>query len=63
MDAKELQRRRLALDMSREDLARALNVTTVTVWRWENAERGIPPYLDLALQTIERERGKKGGKK
>lgn len=50
--------------MSRDELAKALSTTTVTIWRWENGERSIPPYLPLALQTIEREHGKKkSGKK
>ena len=54
MEAIDLQKRREALGLSREELARELSTTVVTVWRWENSERGIPPYLELALQTIER---------
>src|SRR5262245_61041345 len=54
MEAVDLQKRREALGLSREELARELSTTVVTVWRWENGERGIPPYLELALQTIER---------
>ena len=54
MEAIDLQKRREALGLSREGLARELSTTVVTVWRWENGERGIPPYLELALQTVER---------
>lgn len=62
MEAAELQRRREALGLSREELARELKTTSVTVWRWENGERTIPPYLSLALDTVEREHKKKGKK-
>jgi transcriptional regulator with XRE-family HTH domain len=72
MEGTELQQRREALGMSRDELAKALQTTSVSVWRWENGERAVPPYLSLALETVERERGnpsgaakaaKKGGKK
>jgi len=63
MEAEELQKRRVALGMSRDEMAKALNTTSVSVWRWENGERGIPPYLSLALETVEREHGKPSAKK
>ncbi len=68
MEATELQQRREALGMSRDELAKALQTTSVSVWRWENGERGIPPYLQLALETVERNHkgamtAKKAGKK
>jgi transcriptional regulator with XRE-family HTH domain len=76
MTGNELQQRREALGMSRDELAKALQTTSVSVWRWENGERAVPPYLSLALETVERERsgksapaakvakvGKKGSKK
>jgi len=58
MEGNELQQRREALGMSRDELAKALQTTSVSVWRWENGERAVPPYLSLALETVERERGK-----
>jgi transcriptional regulator with XRE-family HTH domain len=54
MEANELQQRREALGMSRDALAKALHTTSVSVWRWENGERGIPAHLPLALETVER---------
>ncbi len=54
MESEELQNRREALGMSRDELAKALQTTSVSVWRWENGERSIPPYLPLALETVER---------
>ncbi len=68
MDAKELLKRREALGMSRDELAKALHTTSVSVWRWENEQRSIPAHLTLALETVERTRkgsktAKKGGKK
>lgn len=47
----ELVAWRTRMKMSQADLARALGVNTQTVARWEQGktERGIPPYLHLAL--------------
>ena len=59
MEGNALQQRREALGMSRDELAKALQTTSVSVWRWENGERAVPPYLSLALETVERERGSK----
>jgi transcriptional regulator with XRE-family HTH domain len=56
MEGNELQQRREALGMSRDELAKALQTTSVSVWRWENGKRAVPPYLSLALETVERER-------
>jgi DNA-binding transcriptional regulator YiaG len=63
MEADELKQRREALGMTQRELSTALEVDVMTVSRWERGERTIPSFLKLALQTIERERGKKGGKK
>ncbi len=46
--------------MSRDELAKALQTTSVSVWRWENGERAIPPYLPLALETVERNQKSNG---
>ena len=54
MEANELLKRREALGMSRDELAKALQTTSVSIWRWENGERSIPLYLPLALETVER---------
>lgn len=54
MDGNELFKRREALGMSRDELAKALQTTSVSIWRWENGERAVPPYLPLALETVER---------
>lgn len=54
MEGNELQQRREALGMSRDELAKALHTTSVSVWRWENGERSIPAHLALALETVER---------
>jgi len=50
----ELTKRREDLGLSRDELARELNTTYTTVYRWETENREIPPYLGLALETIER---------
>lgn len=74
VEGNDLQKRREALGMSRDELAKALQTTSVSIWRWETGERAIPPYLPLALETVERnqkgnelraaqKRVKKGSKK
>jgi transcriptional regulator with XRE-family HTH domain len=59
MEADELKRRREQLNLTQEQLAGALSVHVMTVSRWERGERAIPPHLPLALETVEREHGKK----
>ncbi len=59
MKGDELRERRIALDMTQEQLAAELEAASNTVARWERGERGIPPYLSLALETVERNRGKR----
>jgi DNA-binding transcriptional regulator YiaG len=52
--AAELQKWRERIGLTREQLARELRTSYPTVYRWEEGQRKIPPYLDLALETIER---------
>jgi len=40
---------------SQKNLAEALGVAEVTVFRWEKAMRKIPPFLHLALGYLELE--------
>lgn len=54
MTGPELQKRRKALGLSQSGIAERLLVSPNTVARWERDEMAIPPYLSLALQTIER---------
>jgi transcriptional regulator with XRE-family HTH domain len=42
---------------SQSQLAKALNVATMTVSRWERGVREIPPFLHLALRCLELEGG------
>lgn len=60
VEDRELQRRREAMGLSRDELAAALHTTAVMIWRWENDERAIPSHLEAALQTVERENRKQG---
>lgn len=53
MDATSLRLWRENYKLSREELARELETTSVTVWRWEKGERRIPPFLQLALVQIQ----------
>lgn len=54
MDGKELKEKRNDLSLTQEGLANELNVTGNTVARWERDEMKIPPFLHLAMETIER---------
>lgn len=56
MKGSELKKRRERLGFTQEGLASQLGVSRNTVARWERDEIGIPPYLDLALKTLEREK-------
>jgi transcriptional regulator with XRE-family HTH domain len=55
MTGKQLKKRRAALKLTQKELALKLQVKPNTVARWERELRSIPAFLDLALQTIERE--------
>jgi DNA-binding transcriptional regulator YiaG len=58
MTGDELRKAREDLGMTQEQLAKTLGIASNTVARWERNERSIPPYLYLALQTVEREQEK-----
>jgi transcriptional regulator with XRE-family HTH domain len=40
--------------LTQQELADRLRVDRVTIARWETGARSIPPYLDLALETVRR---------
>ena len=42
------------LGFTQQELADRLRVDRVTIARWETGARSIPPYLDLALETVRR---------
>lgn len=54
MNGKELKEKRNDLSLTQEQLANELSVTGNTVARWERDEMKIPPFLYLAMETIER---------
>lgn len=54
MRGKELKEKRKELNFTQEQLAHELQVTANTVARWERDEMKIPPFLHLALESIER---------
>lgn len=54
VNGEELKNWRERLGLTREGLARELETTYTTVYRWEKEDRDIPPYLKLALETVER---------
>lgn len=56
MTGPELRAWRDRWQYNQAQLARALGVQPLAVTRWESGARKIPPYLPLALKTLERER-------
>ncbi len=56
MKPEELKRRREALGLTQEQFARELDVTTMSVSRWERGVYPIPHYIELALEAIEMRR-------
>lgn len=54
MTAADLRNRRLALNLSQRQLAEAFGISKSTVAHWEQGVQRIPPYVDLALRTLER---------
>ena len=53
MDAEDLRRRRAALGISQEELARRLRVTRQSVYAWERGITGVPGLLEGALRYVE----------
>jgi transcriptional regulator with XRE-family HTH domain len=65
MTGNELKQRRKSLGLTQEQLARSLDVTLSSVARWEQLNDGEVPnsrILELAFDSLEGERKKKGGK-
>ena len=60
MTSDELRKWREANGYSQARLAKALGIASMTVTRWEMGIRSIPPYLHLALKTLEGGDGKPG---
>jgi len=59
MKPSELTKWRKDQKYTQRELADLLGVARMTVVRWERGMREIPPFLHLALQSLE----KKGGEK
>lgn len=57
MNPSELAKWRKGQGYTQKGLAGLLGVDKMTVYRWEKAMREIPPFLHLALRSLE----KKGG--
>lgn len=56
MKPEGLKRRREALGMTQDDLARELWVKMMTVSRWERGVYPIPRHIELAIEAIEMRR-------
>jgi len=56
MTREDLYLRRKALGLTQEQLARELDVTVLTVSRWERGVYPIPRHIELAVEALERRR-------
>ena len=54
MKPDDLKKWRKKNNYSQSQLARALGVHTLTISKWERADREIPSFLHLALECMER---------
>lgn len=52
MTGPELRQVRDELGWNSTDLAAALGVTAVSVWRWETDRQPVPRYIALALDAL-----------
>lgn len=59
MTKEELAALRERLELTQQQLAERLGVDRVTIARWETGTRAIPAFLGLALETVERQLGRK----
>ncbi len=60
MTPAELKAWREHSGLSQTQLANALSIDVMTVSRWERGVRGIPPFLHLALECMEKKGGATG---
>jgi transcriptional regulator with XRE-family HTH domain len=56
MNREELKRRRENLGLTQEQLARELDVTVLTVSRWERGVYPVPKHIELAVEALEKRR-------
>jgi transcriptional regulator with XRE-family HTH domain len=56
MTREDLQLKRKALGLTQEQLARELDVTVLTVSRWERGVYRVPRHIELAVEALERRR-------
>lgn len=61
MNGQELKAWRQKWQLTQEALAGLLGVHRVTIAKWEAGDRGIPPFLHLALKALEYSWMKEGG--
>jgi DNA-binding XRE family transcriptional regulator len=62
MNREEIKSWRQSWGLTQDKMARLLGVHRVTIAKWEAGDRGIPPFMHLALKQIEQEISQAGGK-
>jgi transcriptional regulator with XRE-family HTH domain len=59
MTGEEFKKWRLRMNLTQAEVAKALDVTEMTVYRWETDKAPILRTVELALKQVESERAKK----
>lgn len=58
MEGKELKQKRENLELTQTELANILGVKMNTVYRWESGILSVPKSIELAMETVERNKKK-----
>lgn len=56
MNREDLKHRRENLGLTQEQLARELDVTVLTISRWERGVYPVPKHIELAVEALEKRR-------
>ena len=62
MEGKALKNKREKLGLTQTELADILGVKMNTVYRWESGILTVPKSIELAMETVERNQGRKKAK-
>lgn len=53
MTGTDLKAWRQRVGLTQQQLADRIGYERTIIWRWESSDRPVPPWMELALRTIE----------